>query len=431
MSPTTVGEELLHELQRSTFNYFLEETNPRNGLVADNTRGDSPCSIAAVGLGLASYAVAVERGFISRDDAVERVLTTLRFFHGSQHGEEPDATGYRGFYYHFLDMQSGQRASKSELSTVDSGFLLAGMLTAAGYFERPTPGESEIRSLAHGLYRRAEWDWATDGGDLLTHGWRPERGFLRYRWDGYNEAILLYALALGSPSHPIPPASYDVWLSTYRWMSIYGWELVYAGPLFVHQLSHVWIDFRGIRDAYMREKGIDYFENSRRATLVQREYARRNPRGFRGYHERCWGVTASDGPGDHVRTVDGHARRFWGYRGRGVPWGPDDGTISPWAVVASLPFAPDVVLDTLAYFEEEYPDIRTDYGYKCSFNPTFTGEGAGEQGWISEGHYGLDQGPIILMIENYRTGLMWSLMRGCRYLETGLRRAGFSGGWLL
>jgi len=203
----TVDAEL-EKLQHESFNYFLHETNPVNGLVIDKTAADWPASIAATGLALASYPVAVERGFIPRAVAVDRTLTTLRFFWNSPQGPEPDATGYHGFYYHFLDMQTGRRAWRSELSTVDSGFLLAGALAAGIYFDADTSDELEIRTLADELYRRADWQWAQNGGETVTHGWKPESGFLKYRWEGYDEAMLLYILGLGSPTHPLPESSY-------------------------------------------------------------------------------------------------------------------------------------------------------------------------------------------------------------------------------
>jgi hypothetical protein len=190
----------------------------------------------------------------------------------------------------------------------------------------------------------------------------------------------------------------------------------------------MWIDFRGIQDEYMRGKAIDYFENSRRAVYVQQQYAIRNPRGFKGYGEYIWGLTASDGPGPAIKKVGGKLRRFYDYKARGVPNGPDDGTLAPWAVVASLPFAPEIVLPSIQYFDETFPEMTSKYGFKCSFNPTFPAA-SGEK-WISKGYYGLDQGPIVLMIENYRSGFLWRLMRGCPYIVDGLRRAGFAGGWL-
>jgi hypothetical protein len=420
----------LDELQRNTFGYFLYETNTANGMVPDTTREGSHASITAIGLALACYPVGIERGCISREEAVGRTLTTLRFFAGSEQSRAPNATGYRGFYYHFLDMDRGRRAWSSELSTIDTTFLIAGALAAAIYFDAETPEERELRSLADTLYRRIDWVWALNEGRAVSHGWTPERGFLRYHWTGYNEALLLYALGLGSPTHPLPEESYEAWLSTYRWKKFYGYEFIYGGPLFVHQLSHVWIDFRDLQDAYVREKGLDYFENSRRATYIQREYAKRNPRGFKGYSEDAWGITASDGPGKMVRGVDGVRRRFYAYIARGVPYGPDDGTLSPWASVASLPFAPEIVLSALEHFDEVYPQMTSTYGFKCSFNPTFPAGEAGGGTWIARGYYGLDQGPIVLMIENYRNEFLWRLMMRCPYLVRGLRRAGFRGGWL-
>jgi len=426
----TLAERDLHILERKTFRYFWFETNPRNGLLPDNTLGKVPASIAGVGMALASYPVGVERRFISRRAAIERVLSTLRFFHESEQGPDPTATGYRGFYYHFLDVRTGRRAWNCELSTIDTAILLAGALTSAAYFDEPTAPERELRSLATALYERADWRWAQNGGATLTHGWKPERGFLPYRWQGYNEALLLYVLGLGSPTRPLPKRSYAAWAKTYVWKRLYGHEFLYGGPLFMHQLSHVWIDFRGIQDDFMRGRGIDYFENSRRATYVQQQYAIRNPKGFRGYGEYDWGITASNGPGPATRRVGGIRRRFLGYRARGVPHGPDDGTLAAWSVAASLPFAPEIVLPTLAHDIAVSPGITNEYGLVCSANETYPVPGRKRSGWLSSAHFALDQGPVILMIENYRSGLIWRLMRNCLPIARGLRRAGFAGGWL-
>jgi hypothetical protein len=427
----------IESLQRDAFRYFLQETDPQTGLVLDKTAADWPASIAATGLALAGYPVAVERDFITRSAATERVLAALRFFWNSRQGPEPDATGYHGFYYHFLDMQTGRRAWQCELSTVDSTILLAGALAAGAYFDADTTEERELRALADALYRRADWPWAQDGGATVTHGWKPENGFLKFRWQGYDEALVLYVLGLGSPTHPLPEQSYSAWASTYEWKSSYGYDYLYAGPLFTHQISHVWIDFRGIRDEFMREKGMDYFENTRRATYVQQRYAIDNPLKFAGYGRDCWGITASDGPGsgpgpgpDTIK-LNGIERRFFGYLARGVPYGPDDGTIAPWAVVASLPFTPEIVLPAIDYLVHE-ADLKmgNPYGFKASFNPTYSVRSGNSSGWVSPWHYGINQGPIIPLIENYRTGLLWRLMRDCPYVVTGLRRAGFTGGWL-
>jgi hypothetical protein len=418
-------------LQRETFSYFLHFTNPHNGLVCDKSAPDWPSSIAATGLALSVYPVAVERGFATRAAAIVAVLTTLRFFWNSPQGPEPDATGYRGFYYHFLDMHSGRRVWECELSTIDSAILLAGALSVAQYFDADTAEEKEIRHLADALYRRADWAWAQNGGTTVTHGWKPESGFLAYRWEGYDEALVLYVLGLGSPTHPLPEESYAAWASTYEWKNSYGYDYLYAGPLFTHQISHLWIDFRGIRDAFMREKGIDYFENSRRATYVQQQYAIENPLKFAGYGKDCWGISASDGPGPDKIKIKGIERRFYDYLGRGVPYGPDDGTIAPWAVAASLPFAPEIVKPSLDYCTHELQLKQANhYGFRASFNPTHPDASGNPNGWVSPWYFGLNEGPIILMVENYRTGLPWRLMRNCTYIAAGLRRAGFTGGWL-
>ncbi len=426
----TGHEKLLDKLQQKTFTYFVNEVNLANGLVRDRTDTNGPSSIAGTGLALAAYPVGVERGYIGRDDAIRRTLACLRFFASSPQSTEKNATGYKGFYYHFLDMQTGRRVWNCELSSVDSTFLLAGMLTAAEYFTLDTPEEGEIRALAKELNERADWQWMLNGGPTVSHGWTPERGFIKYRWQGYSEALLLYILGLGSPTHPLPEQSYTAWTSTYKWKKIYGIEYLYSGPLFTHQLSHVWVDFRGIRDPYMQGRQSDYFENSGRATRVQREYATRNPMKFAGYDECCWGLTASDGPGWITCEVDGIERRFYDYISRGAPYGPDDGTIAPWAAVASLPFAPDIVMSAIERFDQLKLVDPNPYGFKTSFNRTFPTKNAESVGWISAGHCGINQGPIVLMIENYRTELIWNLMRKCSYIVTGLRRAKFTGGWL-
>jgi hypothetical protein len=427
-SPVQSDEELLDRFQRAAFGYFLEQVNPENGLVADRSRAGAPASIAVVGFALSCYPVGVERGWMARADAAALALVTLRFFWNSRQSEQPDATGYRGFYYHFLDMKTGKRVWQSELSLIDTTLFLAGVLTASVYFSEDTPSENEIREHADAIYRRIDWQWARGGAATARQGWKPESGFLHYGWEGYNEATILYVLGLASPSHPLPEASFGAWTETYQWENIYDVEFLYAGPLFLHQFSHAWIDFEGICDRFMREKGCDYFENSRRAVHVQREYARRNPHGFEGYGEDCWGITANDGPGFKTLKIDGSERRFLGYAARGVPYGPDDGTIGPCAALASLPFAPELALSALRHFCARYPEMIRDSRLPSGFNPTLPG--GGPSGWISEGYFGLDQGILVLMIENHRSGLIWKLIRRCPYIGNGLRRAGFTGGWL-
>lgn len=421
-------DELLDLYQRAAFEYFIEQSNSQNGLVADRSQEGAPASIAVVGFAMSCYPVGVERGWITRAEAATRTLGTLRFFRNSPQGKEPDATGYKGFYYHFLDMRTGRRAWRSELSPIDTTLFLAGTLTAAAYFARDTPIEIEIRELADAIYLRVDWEWVCDRRARVRQGWMPESGFLPYFWEGYSEAILLYILGSASPSHPLCDDSFAAWTSTYQWKNIYDCELLYAGPLFIHHFPHAWIDFDGIQDRFMRERGSDYFENSRLAAYVQREYARRNPHEFEGYGKNCWGITASDGPGVKTLEIGGVKRHFLGYAARGAPYGPDDGSISPCAALGSLPFAPDIALLALKHFRLRYPDMISSSRLPSAFNPTLSG--AGPAGWVSDGHFGLDQGIVVVMIENYRSRMIWKLMRESRYVVNGLRRVGFTGGWL-
>jgi hypothetical protein len=423
-----MSEQTLDQLQRAAFGYFLQAVNPANGLIADTSREHSPCSIGVVGFALSAYPVAVERGWMARADAVARCGATLRFFRESDQSGSPEATGYKGFYYHFLDMHTGARVWRSELSTIDTSFLIAGALTAGSYFTANTPEETELRELVETLYRRVDWRWSQGEAATIRQGWKPECGFLNYGWDGYNESIILYVLALGSPTHPLEGDCYEAWTATYQWENLYGHDFLYAGPLFIHQFSHAWIDFRGIQDRFMREKRCDYFENSRRATEVQREYARRNPNEFAGYDENCWGLTACDGPTNEMPELAHERRRLFGYAARGVPYGPDDGTIGGWAALASLPFAPGIALGAARNMLQRYPEMLSAQRYTSSFNPTLAGAGRGA--WVSAGHFGLDQGIVVIMIENHRTQLIWRLMRDGPYVGRGLRGAGFRGGWL-
>ena len=427
-------DDTLDDIQRKAFHYFECEVNPLNGLIRDKVGPDDrgpvnwPSSIAAVGFALACYPVAVSRGFVSREAAIKRTLTTLRFFAGSVQGPEPDATGHRGFYYHFLDMQTGRRAWACELSTVDTVLLIAGMLTCARFFNRNETDEIEVCALSDALYRRVEWDWALDRASTLHMGWRPESGFLEPSWSGYNEALLLYILALGSPTHPIPQNSYQAWTLGYEWKRIYDSDYLYAAALFTHQFPHIWIDFRGFQDAFMRDKGIDYFENSRRATYIQRQYAITNPMGFKGYSAEGWGLSASEGPGLETVLIDGVERHFFGYIARGVPYGPDDGSLTPSAVAASLPFAPEIVLPAIKHLVND-PNLHdvNPYGFRATINPTYGAKSGHAGGWISQWHFGINQGPVVLMVENHRSGLLWSLMRECPYVIQGLKRADFRG----
>ena len=421
-------EALLDRLQRNAFDYFLRQANPANGLVADTTRKGAPASIAVVGFALSVYPVGVERGWMTRADAAERTLVALRWFWDSVQSERAEATGYKGFFYHFLDMDTGLRVWRSELSLIDTALFLAGALTAHTYYAENNGSEAEIRTLAEALYCRVDWQWAQTSTGTASHGWKPECGFLHYGWEGYSEGIILYVLGLGSPTHPLLQSGYHAWTATYQWENLYGYDVLYAGPLFVHQFSHAWIDFRGLRDRFMREKKSDYFENSRQATYIQREYACRNPDEFEGYGANCWGMSAGDGPGYQNRRVDGRDRRFAGYAARGVPYGPDDGTLSPAAALASLPFAPEIVLLVVRSFCEDHPELVEAGGLSSGLNFTF--RDADGRSWHSEGNFGLDQGIVVMMIENHRTEMIWKLLRQCPIMRTGLQRAGFVGGGL-
>lgn len=428
-APVNSDQALLDALQRASFDYFLRFANPNNGLIADNSAPGSPASIAASGMGLAVYLVGAERGFMTRADATQRTLALLRFLMESEQSDAGNATGVHGLYYHFLEMETGRRAWASELSTIDTALLFAGILAAAAYFDGDASAEQEIRALADALYRRADWHWAMNGSAMVKHGWKPESGFLNYGWEGYSEAIILYALGLGSPTHPLPPPSYREWTATFQWENLYGWELLYSGPLFIHQFSHLWLDFRGIQDQFMHEKRCDYFENSRRASYVQQHYAILNPKQWTGYRRHCWGISAGEGPGFVTRRQGSLERRYFDYTARGLPYGPDDGTLAPWAVAASLPFAPEIVLPALRYMSDVYPQMKDDEKRLRSFNPSFSADGAA-RGWVAEHSVAIEQAPIVLMIENYRSGLLWRVLGHCEPLGTGLRRAGFRGGWL-
>lgn len=434
--------EFLDTLQARTFNYFWETANPKNGLVPDRWPSRSGSSIAAVGFGLTAYAVGVERGYVSREQASERVHATLQFFWNAPHGEHPSAaTGHRGFFYHFLDMQTGLRQGQCELSSIDTALFMAGALTCREYFNRDDPREAEIRELADKLYRRVEWDWMQPRPPLICMAWTPERGLGDHDYRGYSEAMLLYVLALGSPTHPIDATAWHAYTSTYKWAEFYGQQHVNFGPLFGHQYSHVWIDFRGIQDPFMQAKGIDYFENSRRATYSQRAYAIANPHGWRDYGDEIWGLTACDGPVNMRLPYAGEQRQFHTYWARGASdlYINDDGTIAPTAAGGSIPFAPEITLPALQEMRDRYGDhLFSKYGFLDSFNPSFTfddvklthGKVIPELGWIDGDYLGIDQGPILLMSENFRSGLVWKVMRSCPYIQQGLRRAGFVGGWL-
>jgi hypothetical protein len=431
----------LDTLQERTFRYFWNLSDPHTGLTPDRSPTRSFASIAATGFALTAYPIGIERGYVTREAGLRRVLTTLRFLWSAPQDSVPRGpTGYRGFFYHFVDPETGQRFEDVELSTVDTALLMAGVLFVQSYFDRNDAVEDSVRTLAESLYARVDWKWAAPRPPAIALGWIPRSGFLEWDWRGYNEAMILQVLALGAPRHALGPETWDAWCSRYAWGEFHGQEHLGFAPLFGHQYSHVWIDFRGIRDATMREHGIDYFENSRRAVRSQQAYAVANPMGWSGYGENCWGLSACDGPVDGTFEIQGRKREFHTYSARGASFTrvSDDGTLCPSAVAASLPFAPEIVLPTLAWMRQAYgTHLFSTYGFLDAFNPTFQlevpvrhGKVVPGIGWFDTDYLGIDQGPILAMVENHRTGLVWEVMRRNPHIVRGLRVAGFTGGWL-
>jgi len=412
-------DRFLERVQHAAFNYFWTEANVANGLIRDRSREDSKCSIAAVGFGLSAMVIGVEHGWITREAGCVRVARTLETLaSGPQGSGEVDVNGYRGWFYHFLEMDTGLRAWQCELSSIDTALLLAGVLDAGGYFDRENAEEERVRRLSKGLVDRVDWTWMADGGSTFSMGWHPEKGFLKSRWVGYNEAMILYLLALGADGgedagavatgrKPSPTSAirWEGWTKGYRWATNFSQAYVEFAPLFGHQYSHCWVDFRGIADPYMQSKGLTYFENSRRATLAQQAYCVAQAPRHRNYGPLEWGLTACDGP-------DGYSARG------GPPEENDDGTLAPTAVGGSLPFAPEICLPTLRAWDRKYRDrLWGPYGFRDSFN-------IGRNWWAAD-TLGIDQGPILLMAENHRTGATWRRMMMNTVIRRGLDRAGF------
>jgi len=442
-SPRLSPERLVDDIERRTFQFFWETTNPQNGLVWDRWPSQEYASVASVGFGLTAYPIGVERGFVSRRAAAERVLATARFFRNAPQGPQvAEVTGHKGFFYHFLDMRTGYRIPNVELSTVDTALLMGGMLFCRTYFDRSNSVETEIRSLIDEIEARIDWAWAQPRAPAICHGWHPIRGFIENDWLGYNEAMLVYIMALGSPKFAVRPEAWAKWCSTYHesWGSWHGHEHLTFPPLFGHQYSHVWVDFRGLRDRFMRAKDLDYFENSRRAAYAQRAYASANPNGWKGYGSNVWGLTGSDGPGEVRVDQDGKTLSFQAYtaRGTGILYTFDDGTIAPTAAASSIAFAPEIALPALHQMIESYGStIYGEYGFFDAFNLSFDynkalsfGRRVPGFGWVDVDYLGIDQGPILAMIANRRSELIWSTMRRHPTIRRGLERAGFTGGWL-
>lgn len=425
----------LEELQHRTFDFFWEQIDS-NYQIQDRYPTTNFSSIAATGFGIGGYLVGIERGYITRKKGASRVLKTLQILKDLPQGENAAGiSGYKGFYYHFLTLDKAQRFKQVELSSIDTGLLMAGILAAQTYFDQDNPIEKEIRELADFLYRRVEWDWMLNDEMRLSMGWHPEKGFIENDWHGYNEAMILLILAIGSPDHQIPSESWIKWCETYQWGEYQGYEYVHFDPLFGHQYSHMFIDFRGIQDDYMLDKGIDYFENSRRATYANRAYCINNENDWEGYGENLWGLTASDGPvskkTDWKSDINGKVFRSYSARGTNTIDGFDDGTIAPTATGGSVPFAPEICVPALRnMWESYYPELVGEYGFKDAFNLSYTYGPGNENGWFDIDYLGIDQGAILIQIQNFETGLIWDLMKKNQYVVEGLKRAGFNGGWL-
>jgi hypothetical protein len=405
----TNDDEFLEYVQQTSFDYFWYAANPANGLVPDRSAAGSPCSIAAVGFGLTALGIGVDHGWISREQAVQRVLRTLdTFLSGPQGSQASGRIGYKGWFYHFLDMQSAVRYTRfnTELSSIDTALLLAGVLYVRQYFDGNTTEESALRAKAQAIFDRVDWNWMARGTDVVSMGWLPDRGFLASNWVGYNEGMILYCLGLGAATNPLPASAWARWTSGYHWTTNYGLAFLRFPALFVHQYSHCWIDYRQIADAYMNSHNCDYFENSRRATLAQRAYCIANPFQHTGYGSNVWGLTASDG--------------FQGYAVHGAPPADgDDGTIAPTAATSSIPFTPDYSLAAMRHFYSQYRTrIWTEYGFRDAFN-------LGKEWWGPD-VLGIDQGPIVIMIENYRSQRPWQRFMSHEAVKRGLGRAGFA-----
>jgi hypothetical protein len=440
--------QLLADIEHRTFNFYWERVNHRNGLMVDRWSTPSVCSITGTGFGLTAWPIGVERGWITRSQARDITLRTLQFFEQlPQADQRSGCGGYRGFYYQFIDMDTGLRLGTSVLSTVDTTWLQMGMAAAQGWFDQDDGKEIEIRRLSQRLLDRTEWDWVqanSVGGKAISMGWSPEKGFIERNWDGYNEGMPLYLLALGSQSHPAKDGAYEAWTVPFQnyWRGEGPSRYLSFGPHFAHQYAGVWVDLRGIRDASMRTAGFDYFENSRRATYAQRDYAISNPMGWDGYSKDIWGISASDGPGDVVVDFKGRPTSFQGYAAygpKGMPDEDDRGTLSPIAVLASIPFAPEICIPAARALRNfQHGRLYGPYAFYDAFNPSFrdthvalrSGHADARLGWVDHDYLSDNQGPILGMLANYKTGIIWRATRNAPNLVRGLKRAGFTGGWL-
>jgi hypothetical protein len=362
---STKDLELLTKIERDTLQYFIHFSDKVTGLTKDSSRAGSPSSVATTGFALAAYAIGASRGWITRDYAYARILAALQTLRYKAAHQE-------GFFYHFLDNRTGKRVWGSEASSIDTALAVAGALLATQYY----PG-TEVEKLAREIYERVNWKWMMNGSDFICMGWTPESRFLPYYWDSYNELMILMALATGSPTFPVPPGAWERWLRPEG--DYNGHKVIYAstGSLFTYQFSHAFIDFRGLDD-----RGINFFENSREATLANRDYSMSFAGKYKGYSGSSWGLSASVGPGGY--------KAYGGKPGGGL----QDGTIAPYAAISSIVFTPEFSTQAARFFFDSYQEkLYGNFGFKDAFNP--------DKGWWATEYLGIDQGITLLMLENY------------------------------
>jgi len=387
-------DQLLDMIERASFGFFWNEANPKNGLIKDRCYAFGPdqrkvASVASVGFGLSAICVAEKRGWISQEQAYERVLTTLKFFN-------TEAQMYNGFYFHFYEMDTGAPLAGCEISSVDSGLFLMGVLTAKQYFKG-----TEIDTVAEEILEKVDWKWMMNEGKFLSHGWHPGNKFIPHQWQDYNEAILLYFIGIGSPTHPIPENTWN--LIDREVLKYKNFEFVPAAgenSLFEHQYPQVWLDLRGLID----KNKVDYFDNSVTATRANAEWCKDNASKFKAFSEGYWGLTACDGPR--------------GYVVNGAPFAHQcDGTVAPTAPLSSLPFAPEMAIDQARKYFKYQKRIWGKYGFVDSFNL--------DKDWFSSIYIGIDQGPILLMIENHRSQMIWDLVSREPMIQKSFEKIGF------
>jgi len=385
-------DQFLDDLERASFLFFWEQANPQTGLIKDRCNvhiNDTGivASVASTGFGLTAICIAEKRGYISHQDARLRVIATLVFLWRK-------LPTHRGFFYHFANINTGERIWDSEVSSVDTALLLCGILTCRQHFQ-----DRDIIDLAKAIFDRVDWTWLSEDTTLLPHGWTPEMGFLPYKWDYYSELMMIYLLGMGSSSHPLRP---EAWLAWKRTTFEYD-GLRYIGsfaPLFVHQYSQAWFDFRGKRDKYA-----DYFQNSATATEVHRRFCVELGRSFPDYSDDLWGITASDSEKGYV---------IWG----GPPaMGPIDGTVVPAASGGSLPFLPEATMRVLKNIRSRYPQAWSRYGFVDAFNPL--------KKWYDTDIVGIDTGITMIMAENARTAFVWETFMKNPEAQRGMTNAGF------